>query len=65
MVTALLEVHHDVEERDRLGASCVQLLKVLGEDPAVVLLLHGSQVHTHNQLSLGRDVLQDISLEAT
>ena len=36
MVAALLEVHHDVEEGDRLRASLVQLVKVLGQNPAVV-----------------------------
>ena len=37
MVAALLEIHHDVEEGDRLGASRVQLLKISGQDPAIVL----------------------------
>ena len=37
VVAALLEVHHDVEEGDRLRAALVQLVEVLGQDPAVVL----------------------------
>ena len=37
MVAALLEVHHDIEKGDRLGASLVQLLKVTGQNPAVEL----------------------------
>ena len=41
MVAALLEVHHDVEEGDGLGAALVQLVKVLGQDPAVVLPVGG------------------------
>ena len=35
MVAALLEVHHDIEEGDGLTASCVQLLKVPGQNPLV------------------------------
>ena len=65
MVAAFLEVHHDIEQGDRLGTTCVQLLKVLGEDPAVELLLHGGQVHPHYQLPFWRNVLEDVSLEAT
>ncbi len=65
MVAALLEVHHDVEERDRLGATHVELIKVPGQNPAVILLLHGRKVHAHDELSLGGDVLEDVGLEAT
>ena len=35
MVAALLEVHHDIEKGDWLGASLVQLLKVSGQNPAI------------------------------
>ena len=37
MVAAFLEVHHDVEQRDGLCSSRVQLLEVSGQDPAIVL----------------------------
>ena len=37
MVTAFLEVHHDVEQRDRLSTASVQLLKVTSQDPSIVL----------------------------
>ncbi len=37
MVAALLEVHHDIEEGDGLGASHVQLLEVPGQNPPIEL----------------------------
>lgn len=37
MVAALLQVHHDIEEGDRLCATSVQLLKVAGQNPTIVL----------------------------
>ena len=37
MVAALLEVHHDVEQRDWLSTTSVQLLKVTSQDPSIVL----------------------------
>ena len=37
MVAALLEVHHDVEQRDRLSTTSVQLLKVTSQNPSIVL----------------------------
>ena len=35
MVAALLEVHHDIEKGDWLGASLVKLFKVSGQNPAI------------------------------
>lgn len=37
MVAAFLQVHHDVEEGDRLGTASVQLLKVTSQNPSIVL----------------------------
>ena len=37
VITAFLEVHHDIEEGHRLGASRVQLLKIPCQDPPIVL----------------------------
>jgi len=37
MVTTLLQVHHDVEERYSLGPSTVQLIKVSRQNPAIEL----------------------------
>ena len=37
MVAAFLEVHHNVEEGDRLCTTSVQLLKVTRQNPSIVL----------------------------
>lgn len=37
MVTTLLKVHHDVKQRHRLGASDVELIKIPGQNPLVIL----------------------------
>lgn len=102
MIAALLQVHHDIEQGHRLGASSVQLLKVPRQnvpiklpknsvkvtDPGILVgrtlgvaatcnwwawhvgvamhsLLHGSQIHPHNEFSLGGDVLEHVRLEAS
>ena len=36
MVAAFLEVHHDVEQRNGLGASLVQFVKVTSQNPSIV-----------------------------
>ena len=43
MVTALLQVHHDVEQGDRLSATSVQFLKVAGQNPPIVLPIEHTQ----------------------
>ena len=37
MIAAFLEIHHDIEQGDGLGTSLIQLLKVPGQNPTIVL----------------------------
>ena len=47
MVAAFLEVHHHVQKGHSLGTTGVQLLKVLGQDPAIIL----PENHTHQRVT--------------
>lgn len=58
MVTALLQIHHDVQQRNRLATTFwVQRLEVTGQDVLVVFLLHGRQFNSHDELRFRRHVL--------
>ena len=53
VVAALLELHHDVDEAsDAALHSLAEGVVVLGQDPAVVLLLNPRHLHSQNLLHL-------------
>lgn len=65
MVAALLQIHHDVEQRHGLPAALrVQRLVVARQNVLVVLLLHRRQLDAHDELRLGRHVLEHVGLES-
>ena len=66
MIAALLELHHDVEERvDVAARALAQLFVVLGEHELVVALLNARHLDAQYLLDLGGQRLLDVLLDAT
>ena len=62
MVSNLLELHHDVEERRLSAGLGSERLEVVSQDVLVELSLQRSQVGSHDELRLGWHALEHVGL---
>ena len=67
MVATFAQLHLDVHELGHGGSleGLHQEAVVVFEDRAVVLLLHGGELHVDDGLFFGRDVLRDVFFDAS
>ena len=66
MITALPQLHHDIQEGGYgRGSALRQKREVPLEDGSVVLLLDDGQLHLHDRLLLGRQALLNVLLQST